>query len=120
VTLIGAEGSRIDHMLGALQSAAKSGISVHIGYRYQMARVLVGPCSGDLAHTGLASLMPLTITQGVTLEGVEWPLVNAVLDPCGLTSLSNRALGKVEYSVDAGAAVLFWEHDGSPIWFDPF
>lgn len=118
VTLIGAEGRRVDHMLGTLQSAARCGCAVTIACDAQMVRILTGPCKGSLAHDGLVSLLPLTKCFGVTLQGVGWPLDFHSLDALGLTSLSNRALGRVEYSIEAGAAALFWDYDGGPVWFD--
>ncbi len=119
ITLIGAGGTRVDHMLAVLQSAARSGLSVRIAYERQLAHILVGPTTLELpsiAQSGLASLLPLTPCQGVDLTGVRWPLQDASLDPLGLTSLSNVALQKVRISLASGAAAFFHEYDGAPTW----
>jgi thiamine pyrophosphokinase len=117
ITLLGAEGDRIDHMIGILQSAARqSRLCVRIAYEKQLADVLVAPVSKTWRIAGGFSLLPLSPCEGVNLTGAEWDLANARLDPLGLTSLSNRAAGPVTISIQTGAAVLFRSYDGTPVW----
>jgi thiamine pyrophosphokinase len=119
VTLVAAEGGRVDHMLATLQSAARSGLSVRVGFRQQIAYVLAGPASlsvPDLQPGSLVSLLPLTFCKGVDFEGVRWPVRQADLDPRGLTSLSNVSVEGVRVSLVQGAAILFQAYDGKPHW----
>ncbi|HWD41918.1 MAG TPA: hypothetical protein VG944_23965, partial [Fimbriimonas sp.] len=58
VTLCGAEGRRIDHMVATLGSAARSDLRVTIAYEEMIAYVLRGPVDIRLAHQGLVSLLP--------------------------------------------------------------
>jgi thiamine pyrophosphokinase len=124
ITLVGAEGTRVDHMLAVLQSAArasesyiaKCSLAVRVAYEEQIAEVLVGPTEGQRAISGVFSLLPLSRCRGVELRSVEWEISGSELDPLGLTSLSNRSLGRVGYSIGEGAAVLFWGYDGHPFW----
>jgi len=119
ITLIGAEGSRLDHMVATLQSAARSGLAVRVVYPKQLAYTLVGPASlalNGLTQGSILSLLPLGPCQGVDLAGVRWPLQDETLDPLGLTSLSNEVAGDPAVSLRSGAAVLFCEYDGRPAW----
>jgi len=49
-----------------------------------------GTALSGLAEGTLVSLVPLERTTGVTTQGLKWDLKNAVLEPGGLESASNR------------------------------
>ena len=116
VTLIGAEGSRIDHMLGILRSAARAGIEVAIAYRRQFGRILRGPYQRTFELSGLFSLLPIDTCRGVTLRGVRWPLEGVEFGRGSMGSLSNEGLGTIEVTIDEGTAILLYDYDGKPIW----
>ncbi len=120
VTLVGIEGDLVDHLLGSIASAAKSSQQIRIILRRGLAYILKGPCDHHFAfppNTRL-SLLPLTSCEGVNLQGVEWPLDQAELSPLGNMSLSNRGLGKIQFSIKLGTAVLFVAHPDleAPHW----
>ncbi len=119
ITLCGVEGDLPDHVLGTLHSAARASLDVRLAYRRGIGRVLRGPFAGSIA-TGAGkrvSLLPLVPCEGVTLRGLAWELEDAVLDPLGLTSLSNRALGdRAEIRLASGAALLFIAAEGGAVW----
>lgn len=112
ITLCGVEGDLLDHMVGTLQSAARAPISVRLVLRRGLAQVLRGPASVaiQVAPGNRVSFVPIVPCGGVTFTGVHWELHDAVMDPLGLTSLSNRAdAPQVNASIETGAAFLFWE-----------
>jgi thiamine pyrophosphokinase len=119
VTLIGAEGSRIDHMLGILQSAARAQVQVSLAYRVQFGQVFRAPVVRELELHGRFSLMPIYDCQGVTLCGARWPLECAEFSPKTISSLSNEADGTVEIAISVGAAILLYDYDGQPRWTGP-
>lgn len=109
ITLIGAEGDRLDHVLGALSSAVRSTLFVRLALRRGLGWVLRGPIdfSIEAGADELVSLMPLEACENVTLTGVRWPLSEARLSAGGLVSLSNRALGgPLTVEIGQGAALL--------------
>jgi thiamine pyrophosphokinase len=119
ITLGGVEGDLLDHVLGSLQSAIRSPLQVRLALRRGLGWVLKG--SGQLSlqtRSGRrVSLVPLLPCGGVTASGVVWPLERAVLEPGGMTSVSNRsAADTVEVTLEAGALFVFLETDGAPIW----
>lgn len=114
ITLVGAEGRRIDHMIGILQSAARASLRVRVAYERQLAWVVRERFAVEVE--GVFSLLPLTRCEGVELTGGRWELHDTVLDPIGLTSLSNEGRGRVEVSIGSGAAVLFVPYDGKATW----
>jgi thiamine pyrophosphokinase len=116
ITLVAATGRRVDHMLGALFSAARSRMNVSIAYDCLYARILRGPVKREIEARGMFSLIPLTPCEDVCLDGVSWPLLDARLEPQGLISLSNKALGHVRIEIGSGSGVAFVEFDGKPVW----
>lgn len=121
VTLAGVEGDLLDHTLAALHSALKSKLHVRLALRRGVAWVLTGP--NDVTVTTRpgrrVSVVPLGTVDDVDLEGAEWPLADARLDPRGLTSVSNRAAGPtIRLRIQSGDALLFVERGSEepPLW----
>src|SRR5262249_42874092 len=75
VTLIGAEGDRIDHTLGAFLSAARFPALVRFAMRRGLGWVLTGPSAFSVGTVPgeLVSLLPLETCSGVGIAGVRWP-----------------------------------------------
>jgi thiamine pyrophosphokinase len=120
-TLVGVEGTLLDHTLAVLHSAAKARIRVRIGLRQGIGWILR---HGDEVTIPTVpgrriSLIPLTPSEEATLQGVEWPLMRQRLDPLGVTSVSNRATeDSVFVHVWKGAAFCFAEYpdEEMPFW----
>lgn len=121
ITLIGAEGDRLDHVLATVHSAARATIDVRFALRSGVAWVLN---SGDRFRLpGVAgrtlSLVPIVACEGVSLSGVRWPLVDSALSPLGGTSISNRVSGpEVEARIRSGAMLLVMAlpEGEAPLW----
>jgi len=122
ITLCGAEGDEFDHVIGALLSAARSLLEVRLITRRGTAFIMRGPTRMklDLILGTRLSLLPITHCSLVTLQGVEWPLVDAELSPLGLVSLSNRTVNHVQVSLSNGVAALYLSHPAleKPHWPD--
>lgn len=121
ITLAAIEGDRIDHLLSTLHSAAQSPLSVRLALRTGIGWILK---SGDHVEVAtkpgrLVSLLPISETEGVSLKGVEWPLIKERLAPLGRRSISNRATSEfVSARVIEGAALFVVElpEEEAPIW----
>jgi thiamine pyrophosphokinase len=118
VTLIGAEGGRVDHVLGILQSAARADVGVFIAYRQQFGAILRGPVRASFKVAGKFSLMSIYDCHGVDLTGARWPLEGAEFSIRSGSSLSNEAEERIEVSIESGAAILLHGYDGLPYWPD--
>lgn len=122
ITLISVEGDLLDHVIGSVQSAAKSPLEVRMGLRRGIGRFAAGPACLNLRTrpSSRLSVIPLDRCSGVTLQGARWPLSEATLEPFGLTSLSNLAeQEEVCLQVDEGHVFVFVETDGLPRWGEP-
>jgi thiamine pyrophosphokinase len=119
VTLTAVEGDLPDHALSVLHSAARAQGEVRLAYRRGVGWIVKTRQTVAAAAGRRVSLLPITHCEGVRLSGVQWPLENAVLDPNGLTSISNRATGSlVGVTLGSGIALLFVEFtpDEVPFW----
>lgn len=121
ITLAAVEGDRIDHLLSTLQSAAQSPLSVRVALRAGIGWVLKAEdrVEVDTKPGRLVSLLPLTETEGVSLQGVAWPLLEERLAPLGKRSISNRATSDhVSARVLEGAALFVVElpEEEAPVW----
>ena len=122
ITLAGVEGDLLDHVVGTLQSAAKSPLSVRLALRRGIGVLVQGPCRKQFVTRAQSrfSVIPLERCEGVSLSGTRWPLSLSTLEPFGLTSLSNISEGTtVELTIECGRAFVFLETDGSPSWGEP-
>lgn len=117
-TFVGIEGDRPDHVLGSLFSLAHAPFAVRIAFRTGFGWVARprSPLRVKTRSGALISFMPLSSCSGVHFNGVQWPLVDAVVD-IGRVSLSNRAIGDfVTVSIEQGSGLLFVEQDSEPNW----
>lgn len=98
VVVVGGDGGRLDHLIGnALVLASPRYANVEIDAVFGAARLHV--VRGRREFTGVAdelvSLFALGgSVEGVTTEGLRWPLENAVLEPGSSLGISNRFLGE--------------------------
>ncbi len=119
ITLCSIEGDRLDHQLATLHSAAKSCLDVSFAYRTGLGRVLRGPgqWTFDVQLDRLFSLIPVTSSTRVSLDGVFWPLADVKLNPAENLSLSNRTT-ETSVNVSSASGILFamFETDGMPCW----
>lgn len=121
VTLASLEGNLPDHAIASLQSAARSPLDIQIAYRRGIGWILKPGWKAEAPAKSnrRVSLLPLTACTGVRLTGVQWPLDDVTLDPQGLSSISNRAIGdRVTASLRTGVAFLFLEYppEEMPAW----
>lgn len=110
ITLASIEGDRLDHMLATLHSAAKHPIDVRVALRTGVGWILCGPIDRTIETSAgqRVSLIPLSECQGVSIEGVAWPLQCAELHPIGLTSISNQSLeARIRVAIQSGIAFLY-------------
>ena len=119
VTLVGAEGDRLDHLLATLGSAAAvPSLEVSLGLRTGWGRVLRrGVALFDLPEGATVSILPITTCYAVSANGLQWPLSGADLALGGKVSLSNRALGgPVRIEIGMGTALLICGTGPGPHW----
>lgn len=114
ITVACVEGDSLDHLLASLYSALRAPITVRFALRRGIAWLLRTDRRPSLVvHTEderRLSLIPLTPCTGVSLDGVHWPLHDALLSPGGRVSVSNRTTGGyVQASLREGAALLVLE-----------
>ena len=117
--LYGCVGGRIDHTLGAIQTALgakKQGYSVFLVGEGTVGTVLMNE-SFDFTPTGTVSVFALSErAEGVTLEGLKYPLENATLTNDFPLGVSNEGDGsRATVSVERGALYVLWEADGAPV-----
>jgi thiamine pyrophosphokinase len=122
ITLAGVEGDLLDHVIGTIHSAAKSPLIVRLALRRGIGMFFQGPSEHRVKAVlqGRISVIPLEPCEGVSLSGTRWPLENAVLEPFGLTSLSNVSEGsEIVLKIRSGRAFVFAETNRDPIWGRP-
>ncbi|MCB8933657.1 MAG: thiamine diphosphokinase [Fimbriimonadaceae bacterium] len=109
ITLAGIEGDRLDHLLAALLSAARSPLEIRLALRDGTGLLVrEGGESVVGARVGqLVSLLPIGGPCRATLTGVRWPVSDAEFGPTGTWSLSNEAVEEcVSAHVHLGCALL--------------
>ena len=108
--LVGGFGGQFDHVMAhALQllQLAETEVSAVMTSGTEEAY----PLLSSLALPGLAagtrlSVLPLTALQGLTINGVRWPLVARDVDFASTLTLSNEVAGDVTLSLRAGRALV--------------
>lgn len=121
ITLTAIEGDRLDHILGTLSSCLASPLSIRLALRRGLSW-MIRP--GEKRSFGTRpgqrlSLLPILPSQGVNIQGVEWPLKNHDMAMGGFISLSNRAAeDEIKISLTDGALLLILEFkpEELPIW----
>ncbi len=121
ITLAAIEGDRLDHVLGTLSSSLASPLSIRLALRRGLGWIIrPGEERSFGARPGQRlSLMPILPSQGVSIQGVEWPLENQAMTMGGFISLSNRAAeDEIKITLEAGALlfVLEFSPEELPIW----
>ena len=111
--LYGCTGGRPDHAFGAVQTAfgaAKRGVRAFIVGEGMIGTVLV---DGAISFSASGTVSVFSLAErslGVTLEGLKYPLTDAVLTNDFPLGVSNEAIGEVvTVSVKSGALYLLWE-----------
>ncbi|MBL8048759.1 MAG: thiamine diphosphokinase [Chthonomonas sp.] len=109
VTILGAEGDRLDHVLATLSACAASDLAIRLVLRLGFGYILrpgsrtVFPCEAGAT----ISFLPLTECVASML-GTEWPVEGQKFAPGGFKSISNRALSaSVSVVVESGVGLLF-------------
>lgn len=110
----GALGGRLDHSLASLQTCARyaeAGMSVQLVGADSVVRVLVGPGELDLPllDKGTVSVFSaVDESHGVSEQGMEYPLRDAVLTNRTVLGLSNELIGQpASVSVKDGTLYVF-------------
>lgn len=117
VACFGIEGDQADHVMNNWSSliAARADVAAVLRRGLGLPIRPASEQSFRLEPGRRVSLLPKTPTTGVTLEGVEWPLQDAEMEPGGRASISNRARGLLRVRIETGAAILFLETDPA-VW----
>lgn len=119
ITLIGAEGDRLDHTLATLFSSASSVLSVRLVLRTSLAFVFKsGTHSIDTKVGDRVSILPLESCEKFNLSGVKWTLSNEKFSTSRY-SLSNIATEpELQIEFVSGICVVFVERTPgeAPIW----
>ena len=112
VTLTGTEGDLPDHVLATFSSVVACSLRVRIAFRRGVGHVVRPSHPAQIAakRGQRVSLIPLARCAGARLAGTAWPLEGAEIEPGGLMSVSNEAVGgEVSASLESGCALLFVE-----------
>lgn len=115
VTIAGLEGDRFDHMLASLSALAAEGEPVRILLRTGFGYVLPPHSTARIGRGAdpTASVIPLTPSYPVTLQGFRWNLADVRLAPGELISLSNEINDSEAYLMNGDGAVLLVLLDSS-------
>ncbi len=117
-TVMGALGPRIDHALAALGCLRR--FSSDLRLTLTDAESDITRIDGDVRFSAPAgeriSLLPLTRCEGVTTEGLRYPLCDDALETGVREGISNAALGgEVRVSVRSGMLLLSRFRGSSPL-----
>lgn len=108
VVVLGAGGGRFDHALVAVTLLVKYAPTLDIRVQDDMMqmRAVTGETTIRGAEEDIVSLVALAPVEGVTTEGLLWPLSNEMLEP-GSRGVSNRMTGATaRVTVRAGTLIL--------------
>lgn len=108
VTVLGAGGGRFDHAFTAASLLLKYDPSVEISLRSEHGTVRVARATCEIQGTpgDILSLVFFAPAEGVSLDGVEWPLREETLLP-GSRGVSNRLVeARATLTIRTGWALL--------------
>jgi thiamine pyrophosphokinase len=108
VTVLGAGGGRFDHAFTAASLLLKYDPSVEISLRseHETVRVARATCEIEGTPGDILSLVFFAPAEGVSLDGVEWPLREETLLP-GSRGVSNRLVeDRARLTIRSGWALL--------------
>ena len=118
IELVGATGSRLDHVFGNLQLlelGLESGVQIFILDRYNRIRLIDRPLTlrQDGQYGDYVSLIPHGgAVQGLTLRGMKYPLDNFCLTPGISLGISNEIVEEEAYiSFTEGRLFVFETRD---------
>ncbi len=112
IDLVGATGSRLDHVLGNLQLLAlgqRAGVPIHMMDAHNRIRLITEPIKlkKEEQFGAFISLIPHGgSVRGLTLRGMKYPLEDAVLTPDVSLGISNEITGE-EASISFTEGELF-------------
>ncbi len=122
ITLLGAEGDRVDHFFATLHASVKSNLDVRLAVRDGLARVLSPGHYRIPAFPGRrVSVLPLLPSNNVRLKGVRWPIRDATLAIGDYLSISNEAIEPfLDLEFASGALMVAQEYreQDLPVWPD--
>lgn len=116
--LYGALGGRPDHSLANLSLAARlsqQGCSVHLyGAGFVFTAVTDGSLRFPAGRTGAAAVVSWSdVSEGVTIEGLQYSLQNGTLRNTFALGVSNAFIGKpAAVSVRSGTLLVMYENTG--------
>ena len=109
------EGPRLDHTIAIFQTlqyiASCGGVGYAIGKDYIVTVLQKGTLEFSPESKGVLSVFCMgEPAEGVTLEGLQYPLKNGVLTPDYPLGVSNHFIGKpATVSVEQGSLLLLWD-----------
>ncbi len=120
--LYGGLGGRTDHSLANLALLHQMALSGLQGWLWGQGEVFFALGAGQSVHfpatmEGICSVFALGDTaEGVTLEGLQYPLTDATLQPQIPLGVSNAFLSRPAcVSVKKGTLLLYWRSDASAL-----
>lgn len=118
IDLVGATGSRLDHMLANLQLLARglaAGVPIHLMDTHNRVRMIDRTLTlkKEEQYGDYVSLIPYTQTvTGVTLCGMKYPLTDAVLTADASLGISNEIVKETaEISMKSGKLLVIESKD---------
>lgn len=116
ITLLGATGTRLDHTLAnvfLLKKLAGLSIPARIIDKHNTIHIVTGQIELKGRPGDLLSLLPITKrAAGITIKGLEYPLVDATLEMGSSLGISNVFKGTAaSVSVREGALVVIQSED---------
>lgn len=118
VHILGATGTRLDHVIGNIQLLKKLSDHHIQGYMidpYNRIRIVCGRevLDRELQYGTYVSLLPLTtVLTGVHLEGFKYPLTDAEITSDNTLGVSNEIIGeKAVVTIEDGIGILIESRD---------
>lgn len=113
----GLDGPRLDHTMANFQSLmflSQQGARGYLIGKTTIATVITdGTITLPAAKSGIVSVFCMGAeAQGVTIEGLQYPLKNGSLEPGFPLGVSNHLIGQTAtVSVDSGSLLVLWPRD---------
>lgn len=120
IVILGGTGTRLDHVLGNIQSlmlALKAGVSCEILDEHNRIRLIDRDLTiyREQQYGNYISLIPLTsVVEGVDLTGVKYPLINYTFrstDSAGLGVSNEIVENKAEIRLKSGVFIVIESKD---------
>lgn len=120
IVVVGAEGTRFDHTLSALNYASR--FSNRAKFRFPMSASIAHLVSEDWSAPaqvgGHVSILPLPEVKFSSSSGLEWPVGGIAMAIGGRDGISNLATqSRISLGVESGCATVFLQRfDGDVVW----